>query len=76
MCIRDRDIAERTETEADTFGQEETDGDGSLTDQLKLQNRRRQDYRGFLRKFSVWREEMQVDTDSFDYGFYLSLIHI
>ena len=65
-----QDIAERTETEADTFGQEETDGDGSLTDQLKLQNRRRQDYRGFLRKFSVWREEMQVDTDSFDYGFY------
>ena len=65
-----QDIAERTETEADTFGQEETDGYGSLTDQLKLQNRRRQDYRGFLRKFSVWREEMQVDTDSFDYGFY------
>ncbi len=65
-----QDIAERMETEMDTFGQEEADGDGSLAEQVRLQNRRRQDYRAFLRKFSVWREEMQVDTDSFDYGFY------
>lgn len=30
----------------------------------------RYDYRRFLQRFSVLREEMQVDPDSFDYIFY------
>lgn len=65
-----QDIADRLETGAETFGREQEEGDGGLLEQVKLQNQRRQDYRTFLRKFSVWREEMQIDEDSFDYGFY------
>ncbi len=33
-------------------------------------NQKRYDYRDFLRKFSVLKEEMQVDVDSFDYIYY------
>ncbi len=65
-----QDIADKTETEAETFGRERDGEEGGLLEQVKLQNRRRQDYRAFLRKFSVWREEMHIDEDSFDQGFY------
>ena len=35
-----------------------------------MENRERYDYREFLRKFSVYREELGVDADTFDYTFY------
>ena len=35
-----------------------------------MENRERYDYRSFLKKFCVLKEEMQVDMDSFDYIFY------
>ena len=38
---------------------------------LKLQNRERKSYKEYLKKFSVLREEVSVDMDSFDYGFYM-----
>ena len=41
----------------------------SLLEHVQVENRERYDYRQFLRKFSVWKEEMQVDPDSFDYVF-------
>ena len=37
---------------------------------MKGENRQRTDYRQFLCKFSVLKEEMAVDPDSFDYVFY------
>ncbi len=43
---------------------------GSLLQQLHIENRTRHDYRKFLQKFAVLREEMRIDPDSFDYGFY------
>ena len=45
---------------------------GRLLDVYKRQveNRERYDYRQFLRKFAVLKEEMQVDPDSFDTTFY------
>ena len=41
-----------------------------LCEQLAVENRERYDYRSFLKKFCVLKEEMQVDIDSFDYIFY------
>ena len=35
-----------------------------------MENRERYDYRDFLRKFAVLKEEMKADMDSFDYVFY------
>lgn len=64
------DIRDRMQTEMETFSKEASEGARSLTDQIQIENRKRYDYREFLRKFSVLKEEMQVDADSFDYIFY------
>ena len=37
---------------------------------MKIANRKQYDYKEFLRKFAVTREMMEVDEDSFDYGYY------
>ena len=65
-----QDVSGQMETEMETFSKELSSGAGDLIGQLKVENRERFDYRQFLRKFSVLREETSVDEDSFDYVFY------
>lgn len=65
-----QDISEQMETDMETFSKESSAESGSLVDQVRVENRERFDYRQFLRKFSVLKEEMAVDQDSFDYVFY------
>ena len=57
------------ELNLDTFAQEEASASGDLLEELRVANKKRYDYREFLRKFSVWREEIGVDDDSLDYAF-------
>lgn len=64
------DLRDRMQTEMETFGKDAAEGAQSLEEQVCAVNRKRYDYRDFLRKFSVLKEEMQVDMDSFDYIFY------
>lgn len=64
------DISNGIETDLGTFSREAGEQDGDFLDQLKIENRERYDYREFLRKFAVFREELTVDPDSFDYNFY------
>lgn len=64
------DIRERMQTEISLFSREASEGEGNMLEQLKISSRSRCDYREFLRKFSAFREEIQVDPDSFDYIFY------
>ena len=65
-----KEIDEKMETDLETFSKEASEQSGDLLGELKVETRERHDYREFLRKFSVFREEMRVDPDSFDYGFY------
>lgn len=65
-----QDISEQMETDMETFSKEASVDSGHFIDQIKVENRERFDYKQFLRKFSVLREEMAVDPDSFDYVFY------
>ena len=65
-----QDISEQMETDMETFSRGSSAETGSLADQVRVENRERFDYRQFLRKFSVLKEEMAVDQDSFDYVFY------
>lgn len=65
-----QDISEKTEMEMEGFSSEASSQSGNLAKQIKVENRQRFDYRKFLRKFAVLREEMAVDPDSFDYVFY------
>lgn len=64
------DIRDRMQTEMETFSKEASDEERGFEEQLCAANRKRYDYKEFLRKFSVLKEEMQVDMDSFDYIFY------
>ena len=65
-----QEISEKMQTELETFSKEASNGEGELAEELAVENRERYDYKTFLRKFAVLREEMQVDLDSFDYVFY------
>ncbi|MBR4139903.1 MAG: metallopeptidase [Lachnospiraceae bacterium] len=65
-----QEISEKMQTELETFSKEASNGEGELAEELAVENRERYDYKAFLRKFAVLREEMQVDLDSFDYVFY------
>ena len=61
---------ERLQTEMETMGNQQDEDSQSLLEHVQVENRERYDYREFLKKFSVLREEQQVDLDSFDYVFY------
>lgn len=65
-----QDIRDKMETELETFSKEAAEDSRGLQEQLRVENRERYDYRDFLKKFCVLKEEMQVDLDSFDYIFY------
>ncbi|MGN1167983.1 MAG: VWA-like domain-containing protein [Lachnospiraceae bacterium] len=65
-----QDVSERMETDMETFSKEASSQSGNFIDQLKVENRDRFDYKQFLRKFSVLKEEMMIDADTFDYVFY------
>ncbi len=64
------DIRDRMQTEMEVFGKDASDEVKSLEEQVCAANQKHCDYREFLRKFSVMKEEMQVDPDSFDYIYY------
>lgn len=70
---RERDWQEtskRMEAEILASGRQASEERGSLDRILAISNRRRTDYRAFLRRFAVLRELTTIDLDSFDYGFY------
>ncbi len=62
--------AKRLQTEIETIGKQHSDRLGKLAWVLKFQNTSRTDYKEFLQRFMVLREEGGVDLDSFDYGMY------
>ena len=65
------DIRDKMETELQSFGQDSAVGASEgILEQIKVENRDSYDYRRFLQKFAVLKEEQQIDPDSFDYGFY------
>ena len=64
------EMREKMQTEIEIFSKEHADEAGDFKRALQVENRERYDYREFLRKFSVLKEEIQVDMDTFDYIFY------
>lgn len=65
-----QEIDEKMETDLETFSKEASERSGGFLGELKVENKERYDYKEFLRKFSVFREELAVDPDTFDYNFY------
>ncbi len=64
------DIRDRMQTEIELFSKEASEDSGGLLEQIHVEGRERHDYREFLRKFCVLKEETRADQDSFDYIFY------
>ncbi len=65
-----KELNEKLQTDMETFSKEASDENKNFLEQVQVANRQRYDFRSFLKKFAVIKEEMQVDTDSFDYIFY------
>jgi predicted metal-dependent peptidase len=65
-----QEMREKMETEMESFGETDAQSGKSLLEQVKAENRERYDYKRFLRKFAVLREEAEIDPDSFDPIFY------
>lgn len=65
-----RELSKKIETGLETYFRSAGTGNRKLLSHLKKAGVSQMDYREFLRKFARMTEEMQVDMDSFDYGFY------
>lgn len=61
---------EKMQTDMESFGEKEAEDSRNLLEAVQVENRERYDYKQFLRRFAVLREEAEVDQDSFDYVFY------
>ena len=60
----------RIQTEIETIGKQHSDRLGKLEWLLKVKNKSETDYRDFLGRLKILREEGGIDLDSFDYGMY------
>ena len=64
------DIAQKMQTGMETLSKDPAEHAQALLTQVRVENREKYDYRRFLRKFAVLREEARLDPDSFDPNFY------
>lgn len=62
-------LARQTKLEQEQKGEEPKKGEELLRQQMQVERRRRS-YKEFLKKFSVWHEEMGCDMDEFDMTYY------
>lgn len=64
------DIGRKMQTDMETFSRDPAKQSQALLEQVRVENRQRYDYRAFLKKFAVLREEPKLDPDAFDPVFY------
>lgn len=65
-----KEIAERVQLELDSFSSTWGESAGDMRQELKAINREKQDYGEFLKRFSVFGENLEVNDEEFDYIFY------
>lgn len=65
-----KSISEKIKTNMETYSRDATDYAGTLYDMMRIDLRKRYDYKSFLKKFTALREEIKLDLDSFDYIYY------
>ena len=65
-----RKTSEEIKAQLHNMSKEASQEFGTLQRILQMDGKRRTDYREYLRRFAVFREEIRIDPDSFDYGFY------
>ncbi len=65
-----KDVREKLETALETGDIDKGTGENELLTELNIENREKCSFKSFLRKFSILREEIRPDEDSFDYNMY------
>ena len=60
------EIGQKLQTAMETLSKDPAERSEALLSQVRVENRERCDYRRFLKKFAVWREELRLDPDAFD----------
>ena len=65
-----KQAAKKIQVELETFMRSRSGETGDFLVNLKLANRKKQDYSAFLRKFNRLGERMKINEEEFDYKFY------
>ena len=65
-----KQISQKIQVDLETFMRSRSSEAGDFLMNLKLSNRKKQDYSAFLRKFSKLGECMKINDEEFDYNFY------
>lgn len=65
-----KQVAQKIQVDLETFMKSRSGESGDFLVNLKLANRKKQDYSAFLRKFSRLGERMKINDEEFDYNFY------
>ena len=65
-----KQAAKKIQVDLETFMRSRSDETGDFLVNLKLANRKKQDYSAFLRKFNRLGERMKINDEEFDYNFY------
>ena len=65
-----KQAAKKIQVDLETFMKSRSGETGDFLVNLKLANRKKQDYSAFLRKFSRLGEHMKINDEEFDYNFY------
>ena len=65
-----KQVAKKIQVELETFMRSRSGETGDFLVNLKLANRKKQDYSAFLRKFTRLGERMKINDEEFDYNFY------
>lgn len=65
-----KQAAKKIQVDLETFMKSRSGETGDFLVNLKLANRKKQDYSAFLRKFNRLGERMKINEEEFDYNFY------
>lgn len=65
-----KQAAKKIQVDLETFMKSRSGETGDFFVNLKLANRKKQDYSAFLRKFNRLGERMKINDEEFDYNFY------
>ena len=65
-----KQVAKKIQVELETFMRSRSGETGDFLVNLKLANRKKQDYSAFLRKFNRLGERMKINEEELDYNFY------
>lgn len=66
-----KEHAKRVKSDLESYAKDTSTDKGQLLKILRISTEKRTGYQEYLKRFAILREEISVDLDSFDYGYYM-----